>query len=85
MPEDFNLSSTDTIIRLARSERAIEPVGIAQATGKLVQPVAILDQRQVLLMPGLVALQEPGGFAFKDRRLNRVERGKLPCNLSCSK
>jgi hypothetical protein len=42
------------------------------------QPVAdaTLDQRHALLIPGLVALQELGGFAFKDRWLNRVERGK---------
>jgi hypothetical protein len=40
----------------------------------------ILDQGQALLIPGLVALQEPGGFAFKDRRLYRVERGKHLCD-----
>jgi hypothetical protein len=37
----------------------IEPVGIAQATGKSVGPVAgaILDYNQALLIPGLAALQ----------------------------
>jgi hypothetical protein len=29
-------------------------------------------------MPGLVTLQQPGGFKFKDRRLHRVDRGKHP-------
>ena len=44
------------------------------------QPVAdaILDQRQALLAPGLVALQEPGGYELEDRRLHRVERGEHP-------
>ncbi len=51
--------------QVARAERAIEPVGIAKATGKFAQPVtdAILDERQALLGPGLVALQELGDFA----------------------
>ena len=68
--------------QVARAERTIEPVCIAKATGKFAQPVtdALLDERQALLVPGLVALQEPGGFAIKDRRLNRVERGKYPCD-----
>ena len=50
--------------QVARAERTIEPVGIAKATGKFAQPVtdAILDDRQALLVPGLVALQEPGGL-----------------------
>src|SRR5207247_5967581 len=30
------------------------------------------------LTPGLIALQDPGGSEFKDRRLHRVERGKHP-------
>jgi hypothetical protein len=44
--------------------------------GKLVQPVAdaILDQRQALLIPSLVALGSLA-LSFKDRRLYRVERG----------
>ncbi len=56
MPDNLNLSSTDTIIK--SPTLTIEPVGIAQATGKLVQPAAdaILDQRQALLSPGLIAL-----------------------------
>src|SRR5262245_23042363 len=42
--------------QIARTERTIEPVGIAEAGRKLFQPVAnaILDQRQALRMPGLV-------------------------------
>ena len=46
------------------------------------QPVAdaILHQRQALLGPGLVALQNPGRYEFKDRRLHRVERGEHPCD-----
>src|SRR2546430_16909338 len=31
-------------------------------------------------MPGLVALEQPRGSKFKDRRLHRVERGKHPCD-----
>jgi len=66
---------------VARAERTIEPVSIAQATGKLVRPVAdaILDQRQALVIPGLVAFQQPDpeklsayecGFnAFDDARM----------------
>src|SRR3984885_8815506 len=68
--------------QVARAECTIEPVGIAKATGKFAQPVtdAVLDERQALLVPGLVALQEPGGLQIKDRRLNRVERSKHPCD-----
>src|SRR5580704_2372767 len=59
--------------QVARAELAIEPVGTAKASGKLLQPVAdaILDQRQALLAPGLIALQKPGGRELKDRRLHR--------------
>src|SRR5262249_60062901 len=39
---------------------------------------AILDQRQALVIPGLVALQEPGVSKFKDRRFHRVDCGKHP-------
>src|SRR5947207_6278982 len=44
--------------QVTRAERAIEPGGIAKATGKLVQPAtdAILDQRHALRGPGLVPL-----------------------------
>src|SRR3954454_5344217 len=43
--------------QVARAEPIIEPVGTAKASGKLLQPVAdaILDQRQALLGPGLIA------------------------------
>src|SRR5688500_12917503 len=39
--------------QVARAESTVEPVGTAQASGKLLQPVAdaILDQRQALLAP----------------------------------
>src|SRR3984885_7166067 len=68
--------------QVARTECTIEPVGIAKATGKFAQPLtdAILDHGQALREPGLVALQELGGLEIKDRRLNRVERGKHPCD-----
>jgi activator of Hsp90 ATPase-like protein len=50
-----------------RAERAIEPLGIAQAGGKLFQPVAnaILDQRQALVMHASADRQAPpaGGAA----------------------
>src|ERR1700704_4555133 len=60
----------------------VEPVGIAKPTGKFVQPPtdAILDDRQALLVPGLVALHERGHGALDDRRLQRAERGKHPCD-----
>ena len=49
---------------VARAERVIEPVGVAKATGKFAQPVAdaILDERQALLGPRLVALTQLGDF-----------------------
>ena len=67
MPDDFSLSSTDTIIK-SPALNTIEPVGTAKASGKLLQPVAdaILDQRQALLIPIL---------RLSDRLLpNRVAR-----------
>src|SRR4029434_9059603 len=72
--------------QVARAERTIEPVGIAQASGKLFQPGAdtTLDQRQALLAPGLVALQKPGGCELEDRRLHRVESGEEPSRLARS-
>jgi hypothetical protein len=54
MPDDFNLSSTDTIIKSpalnAPSSQSVSPRR-TQANGKLFQPVAkaILDQRQAPL------------------------------------
>jgi hypothetical protein len=41
--------------QVTRAEPTIEPVGIAQASRKLAQPIAdtILDQRQAFLTPGL--------------------------------
>src|SRR4051794_22483622 len=40
--------------QVARADPAVEPVGTAEASGKLLQPLvdAILDQRQALLGPG---------------------------------
>src|SRR3954451_5741500 len=59
--------------QVARAEPIIEPVGTAEASGKLLQPLvdAILDQRQALLGPGPVTLENPGGYEFKDRRARR--------------
>ena len=59
---------------ITRTEFAVEPVGIAEASGKLVQPIAdaTFDQRQALLAPGLIALQKLGGYEFKDRRFDGV-------------
>src|SRR5215217_3938177 len=59
---------------VARAERSFEPVGIAQAGRKLDQSLAdaVFDQRQALFGPGLVALREPGGHEFEDRRLHGV-------------
>ena len=49
MPDAFRLKHRHHH-QVARAERAIEPVGTPEATGKLAQPVAdaILDQRHAL-------------------------------------
>jgi hypothetical protein len=39
-----------------------------------------LTRGQALFGPRLVALREPGGHEFEDRRLHGVERGKHPCD-----
>jgi hypothetical protein len=66
--------------KVGRTEPTIEPVGAAKASGKLFQPVAdpVLDQRQTLLGPGLVALQQLGVCELEDRRFHRVDRGEHP-------
>jgi hypothetical protein len=71
---------------VARAERTIEPFGIAEADGKVAQPVtdAIQDERQALLGPGLVALLKLGGLEIEDRWLYRVDRGKHPCDRTRS-
>src|SRR3546814_8636895 len=70
---------------IAGAERAIEPVGVAKATGKVAQPDAdaVLEGTQALLVPGLVALEDLDEVAVEDRRLHRVERGKHPCDRAC--
>src|SRR5215510_2131019 len=64
------------------AERTVEPLGITKATGKFAQTVTdtTLDNRQALLVPSLVALQERDDCAIDDRRLNRAERGEHPCD-----
>src|SRR6187455_2404286 len=64
------------------AERIVEPVGTPEPTGKFAQPYTdtILEDRQALLIPGLVALQERGHCAINDRRLDRAKRGKHPCD-----
>src|SRR3546814_13984909 len=71
--------------QIAGAERAIEPVGVAKATGKVAQPDAdaVLEGTQALLVPGLVALEDLDEVAVEDRRLHRVERGKHPCDRAC--
>src|SRR3546814_20966731 len=71
--------------QVAGAERAIEPVGVAKATGKVAQPDAdaVLEGTQALLVPGLVALEDLDEVAVEDRRLHRVERGKHPCDRAC--
>src|SRR3981081_1193265 len=51
-------------------------------TGKFAQPYtdAILEDRQALLIPAFVVLQEHRHCAINNRRLPRVDRGKHPCN-----
>src|SRR3546814_11944860 len=46
--------------QIAGAERAIEPVGVAKATGKVAQPDAdaVLEGTQALLVPGLVRSEE---------------------------
>src|SRR6185295_6755839 len=68
--------------QVTRAERAIQPLGIAEASRKWVQRVAdaIHDQGQALLAPGLVALQKLGVSELEDRRLHRIESGKHPCD-----
>jgi hypothetical protein len=46
-------------------QEARDPAGTAKASGKLLQADTILDQKQALLTPGLIALQKPGGCEFK--------------------
>ena len=67
MPDDFSLSSTDTIIK-SPALNTIEPVGTAKASGKLLQPVAdaILDQRQALLIPILRSVTDCCPIASRD-------------------
>ena len=63
-------------------ESAVEPVGIGKATRKLAQPLtdAILNGMQALLVPGLFCLKKRGHYALDNRWLDRVERGKHPCD-----
>jgi hypothetical protein len=58
----------------------IEPVGIAQTGRELDHSITnpVFDQRQALLGPRLVPLQDLGGHEFEDRRLHGVQRGKHP-------
>ena len=60
--------------------RILSGVMADEASGQLLQAAsdAIHDQRQALFGPGLVALQNPGGHEFEDRRFHRVDRGKHP-------
>src|SRR5271156_1167240 len=41
---------------------------------------AILEDRPALLIPGFVLLQEPGQSTLNNRRLERIKRGKHPCD-----
>jgi hypothetical protein len=68
--------------QVAGAERAVEPVGIAETCGKLAEPATdtVLDQRQAIRGPGLVAFPKFGGLDFEDRRLDRVERGEHPAD-----
>jgi hypothetical protein len=68
--------------QVACAEIAVEPFGTAKAVGKLSEPLAdaILEQRQPLLVPTLVAFRVRHLFAFDDRRLDRIERGEHPCD-----
>jgi hypothetical protein len=54
------------------AEPTIQPVGIAEAAGKDSKRFtnAIQDQRQALLVPGLVALQKLGDLEIEDRGLD---------------
>src|SRR4051812_24371256 len=58
---------------VARAERPIEPVGVVQAGGELVEPTAdaVLDQRQALLRPGAGAPPGLYGHELGGRRAPR--------------
>lgn len=51
-------------------------------TRKFAEPYAdaLLKDWKALRLPGFVVLQEQSRFAFNDRRLDRVNRSKHPCN-----
>ena len=62
--------------QITGAERAIEPIGIAKVTGKTVQPLpyVFFQGMQALLIPGLVAFEDPGKGALENRKT--IERAK---------
>lgn len=67
--------------QVARAERSVEPLGIAEPTGKIAQACAdaIPDQRHAFGRPRLVAFLKLGGHEFQDRRFHGIDRGEYPC------
>jgi hypothetical protein len=66
--------------QITGAEPAIKPIGIAEAAGKVAQPLAdaVLEETQALLVPRLVAFENLDHVAIKDRRLNRIKGCKHP-------
>src|SRR5215470_4117901 len=66
--------------KVARTERAVEPIEVAEAGGKIGQTIAdaIFEEGQPFSSPRLVTLREQRVLAFKDGRLHGIERRKHP-------
>ena len=80
MPDGLSLSSTDTIIRSpalnAPSSQSASPRRAESWFSRPRTRSSTSGRRSVA--PGLVALEDLGGYELEDRRLHRVERGKHP-------
>jgi hypothetical protein len=66
--------------QVADAEPAVEPLGVAKPTREVVQPRPdpILQHRQPLVEPALLALQIRGLLELDDRRLHRVQGREHP-------
>ena len=71
-------------LKVTSAERSVQPVGIAKPLGEIVEAVtdAVIKKCQAHLVPAHVPLQELGGFATKDWRLDGAERGEHPGNCA---
>src|SRR6202035_4646221 len=82
MPDGFNLSSTDTIIRSpalnAPSSQSASPRRAESCFNRSRTRSSTRGRRS--LLQGLSRSRSLAVCEFKDRRLHRVERGKHPCD-----